>query len=181
MRGNSSRSRPCSHGLPHIDGSGLTQFITYRIFDALPAGANTTERDFDLAAHDAIADEGHGSCLLARPECAAIVVEQWRYHEVERYELLAWVVMPNHVHVLIRPRVGIPLAKIVQSWKARTARRINDVLGRSGPVWQSDYFDHYLRERDSDESFIAYIHDNPVKAGLAQRPEEWRWSSAWEG
>jgi len=90
--------------------------------------------------------------------------------------------MPNHVHVLIRPQQDMPLARIVQSWKSYTARRIRE---RRAParhekrqVWQREYWDRFIRHEGHFRDVVAYIHRNPVQAGLCTRPEDWRWSSA---
>jgi REP element-mobilizing transposase RayT len=104
----------------------------------------------------------------------------------ERYRLLAWVVMPNHVHVLFHPIEGWTIAKIVAAWKKFTARKICDDWrdggeGPGAPVWHREYWDRYIRDRRHLEQAVEYIHLNPVKAGLVSRAEEWRWSSAYCG
>ena len=99
-----------------------------------------------------------------------------------RYRLLAWCVMPNHVHVLIEPVETLP--KIVQSWKSYTGRWAlahNAELGLGVPggrFWMRDYWDRYIRDQRHLDAVVAYIHRNPVIAGLCDRPEEWMWSSA---
>ena len=87
--------------------------------------------------------------------------------------------MPNHVHVLIRQPENARLSDIVQAWKSWTAKAINRRRGRSGRVWQKDYFDRYMRSARQFAATVAYIEENPVKAGLAERPEDWRFGSAW--
>ena len=90
--------------------------------------------------------------------------------------------MPNHVHVLIEPKV--PVSKIVQSWKSYTGRwaiQHDAELGLGGPgkrFWMREYWDRYIRDENHFYSTIAYIHDNPVKAGLCACSHEWPWSSA---
>jgi REP element-mobilizing transposase RayT len=133
---------------------------------------------------------------LRRPEAAAAVVRGWKRFGCERYDLIAWVVMPNHVHVLIRAYSGVPLAKIVQSWKSYSAREIQALAGAplGAPstssanlppptptsIWQRDYWDRYIRDEKHFAAVVEYIHQNPVKAGLVRRPEDWAWSSARE-
>ena len=100
-----------------------------------------------------------------------------------RYRLLAWVVMPNHVHVLFELVEGWTIAKIVAAWKKFTARRIcddqRDSGGRpGGPVWHREYWDRYIRDERHFKRAVEYIDSNPVKAGLVGRAESWRWSSA---
>ena len=93
------------------------------------------------------------------------------------YDLRAWVVMPNHVHLLILPKVKVP---VLMRWlKGSTARSANRVLGRTGhPFWQDESYDHYLRSGTPINRTIAYIERNPVSAGLVRAPELWPCSSA---
>jgi type I restriction enzyme R subunit/putative DNA methylase len=106
----------------------------------------------------------------------------------QRYRLLAWVVMPNHVHVLFQPMNGWTVAKIVAAWKKFTARKICDDRRDSGegpnpnaPVWHREYWDRYIRDQTHLQQAVEYIRMNPVKAGLVVTPESWRWSSAYPG
>jgi REP element-mobilizing transposase RayT len=103
-----------------------------------------------------------------------------RGEELGHYELRAFVIMPNHVHILIEPHK--PLAKITGAIKGVAARDGNATLGRTGkPFWQDESFDHWIRDSAEFERVRAYIKWNPVKAKLATRPEDWKWSSAWPG
>jgi REP element-mobilizing transposase RayT len=105
----------------------------------------------------------------------------FRFHGV-RYKLIAWCIMPNHVHTLILPRTR--LALIVQSWKSFTGRWAlarNAELGLGIPgkrLWMQDYWDRYMRNFRHLEQVMSYIHQNPVVAGLCERAEAWPWSSA---
>jgi REP element-mobilizing transposase RayT len=126
-------------------------------------------------------DAGHGSCLLRDPAHASIVEQALLHFDGERYRLLEWCIMPNHVHVLIHCLGGTTLGTIVRSWKTYTARQINASTGRSGALWAVDYFDRYIRDHEHLADAKAYIRRNPVKAGLCVNPEDWRWSSAWSG
>jgi REP element-mobilizing transposase RayT len=92
------------------------------------------------------------------------------------YDLRAWVVMPNHVHVVWTPRV--PMPEITRWVKGSTARRANTLLGRTGRAfWQDESYDHWVRGREELEKVVGYIERNPVHAGLAKIPEEWPWSA----
>ncbi len=152
----------------------------------LPPGRRDTERRRRV---EAWLDAGHGSCVLRLPEAAACVVDTWRHFAGERYDLIAWVVMPNHVHVLVRVYEGVPLAKIVQSWKSYTGRRIR-VLREESParargsqmqeVWMREYWDRYIRDERHFHMAVDYIHQNPVKARLVGMAKDWPWSSARE-
>jgi len=127
---------------------------------------------------DAWLDSGHGECLLANPDLAGVVENTLLFFDAERYALLAWCIMPNHVHVLIKPFIGWPLDKVIGSWKTYSARSINRVLNRSGQVWQREYFDRYIRDDAHLTATIDYIECNPVKAGLVKNACDWRFSSA---
>lgn len=172
--------------LPHYDAQGVRQFITYRLADSLPAGvAARLAGELHTPAGDAayrrrietVLDSGLGSCWLRRPDAAALVLDSWRHFDGQHYDLLAWVVMPNHVHVMIRMR-EVSLSTIIKGWKSFTARQMNHLLRRTGQVWQEDYWDRYIRDSRHFAAARAYIHNNPVKAGLAAAPEDWAWSSA---
>ena len=93
-----------------------------------------------------------------------------------RYDLGSWVLMPNHVHVLLKP--GDTLPREIAWIKGRTALEANRVMKRSGSFWAKDYFDRWIRNRNEWEKVIRYIEQNPVKAGLCKSPEDWQWSSA---
>ena len=169
--------------LPNCDTPGLLQAITFRLADSLPA--NVLDRLLQDAGDNAeklkrienFLDAGHGTCWLKQPGVADIVEDSLLHGDGQRYRLLAWCVMPNHVHVLIEARENYPLSKVVQSWKSFTARLINRHPGRTGTVWMRDYFDRYIRDDHPLAAVIAYIHDNPVKAGLVPNEQDWPYSS----
>jgi putative DNA methylase len=123
-------------------------------------------------------DAGYGTCLLRHAGAAACVVETWRHFACARYTLHAWVVMPNHVHVLITPSHGWRVSKIMQSWKSYTAKRIRRLVGGCGGVWQREYWDRAIRNERHFAAAVEYIHANPVKASLVTSADEWPWSSA---
>ena len=87
--------------------------------------------------------------------------------------------MPNHVHTLFTPEPGWTLSQIAHSWKSYTASECNRVLTRKGEFWQREPFDRYIRNEQHYENAVSYIEHNPVKAGLCDKPEDWRWSSAY--
>jgi len=116
---------------------------------------------------------------LADPALAEIVANALQFGCVSRdwYELFAWVVMPNHVHVVLRP--SHDFSKIMRWLKWTTARRCNEALGRAGiPFWQDESYDHWIRDRHEFHSAVNYVEQNPVRAGLVERAEDWVWSSA---
>ena len=116
---------------------------------------------------------------MSNQKVAALVVEALRNADSLRLcKIHAYVVMPNHVHVLLEPVVE--LARITKLIKGGTARAANKMVGRTGKsFWQDESFDHWIRTSAEFERVRAYIERNPVKAGLVQRPEDWKWSSAY--
>lgn len=118
-----------------------------------------------------------GPLWLKDPRVAAVIVAGIR--GVENKGLCrarAWVVMPNHVHLLMEPRV--PMGTITRAIKGSTARRANLLLGRTGKYfWQDESFDHWIRDEAEFDKVKSYIEKNPVMAGLVKRPEDWPWSS----
>ncbi len=170
--------------MPHCDTPDLLQFITVRLNDSLPAHLlHRLAQEFDddmerLGQIESLFDAGYGACWLKQPAVADIVEDALLHWDGQRYRLLAWCVMPNHVHVLIETWEGYSLPKVAQGWKSFTARLINLHLGRTGTVWMRDYFDRYIRDDQHLAATIAYIHGNPVKAGLVASEQEWPHSSA---
>jgi putative transposase len=136
-------------------------------------------------------DELHklsGPRWLAQPEIAAIVRDAMHQGQDEHlYRLYAYTVMSNHVHVLLQPledaQTGqpAPLARITQLLKGRTARFANQHLRRTGQrFWARESYDHWSRNEGETRRIVAYILDNPVKAGLVAEPSAWPWSWAAE-
>ncbi len=120
----------------------------------------------------------YGPRWLAQPAVAEVVADALCYGEkVGKYRLHAWVVMPNHVHVLITPES--PFSEIMRWLKWTTARRSNQLLGRCGiAFWQDESYDHWVRSSEEFKKIVAYVEWNPVSAGLVELPEQWHWSSA---
>src|SRR5574341_1109150 len=124
-------------------------------------------------------DSGYGECFLRDDRLAEIVENALLHFDGERYALHAWCVMPNHVHTLFTPETGFKMSRITHSWKSFTANKCNQVLNRTGKFWEREPFDRYIRNEQHYRNALAYIENNPVKAGLCEKPEDWRWSSAW--
>ena len=171
--------------LPHRDEPGLTQFVTFHLADSFPANLRSEwealykieyvrERREQLQTY---LDRGHGDCVLRRPEVARIVEDSFLFNHGQRYELCAWVVMPNHVHVLFK--VGdVSMSRVVGDWKRFTTLNLNKQLRRKGQLWIEDYWDTYMRDAEHELETRRYIEVNPVKAGLVREPADWQWSSA---
>jgi REP element-mobilizing transposase RayT len=172
--------------------------VTFHLADSLPKGVldrlDEEIRDLPMDLRvierrqqiEAWIDAGHGSCVLREPVAAAVVQSALLYFDAGRYHLMAWVVMPNHVHVLFQPLPGWTMGQIVASWKKFTARSISasrppgiGVPGETSNLfWHREYWDRYIRNERHFRQTVQYIHENPVKAGLAAKAEDWRWSSA---
>ena len=192
--------------LPHWTQDGATYAVTWRLADSLPSQITNSYRIekehlenqidaeenkqsdhlvslrkqhselFSLRMESAL-NAGHGDCQLAKPEVASIIKECLEFGEGKRYDLLAWCVMPNHVHVVLRPRGGEELEKILHTWKSVTANRINALLNRNGELWQKETYDHLVRDEEDFRNQLRYVLENPEKAGL----NGWEWVSAREG
>ncbi len=183
--------------LPHRDFAGSIQAVTFRLADSIPKAVIekwrrelkiSLESDQDEIRNQAHAelrrriarheDLGHGTCALRDPELAGIVQEALRASHPEACHLFAWCIMPNHVHVLFRLRESLSMGRLIGGWKGSTSRAINQRRGRSGPLWQREYFDRAIRDQDHFWRSVRYIHRNPVKAGLCKEPVDWPFSSA---
>lgn len=172
--------------LPHFDDPGLIQGITFRLWDSLPGHVaeslveelKQTSSATKRARIEAYLNAGYGACYLRDPRIARLVENALLHFDGERYRMIAWVVMPNHVHTLIETIEGYPLGTVLHSWKSYTASKANQILGRSGRFWYHEYFDRYIRDERHFANAVRYIHENPVKAGLVEKPEEWLFSSA---
>jgi REP element-mobilizing transposase RayT len=120
-----------------------------------------------------------GPTWLKDPQVAAVVVNSLRFAEAELrlFEIGAWVLVSNHVHVVVFPHA--PLWRITKAIKGFTAHEANRILGRTGqPFWQHESFDRWVRDRRELQRVVRYVEENPVRAGLAGSAEQWPWSSA---
>jgi len=168
--------------LPHLYEVGQPLFVTWRLRGSLPRRRWFPE---DLpsgqafVAMDRILDAAEsGPRYLARPEIALMMTDAIRYrdYELKHYALHAFVVMANHVHLLVTPLLRPSL--LMHSLKRFTARAANSVLGRTGQFWQRESYDRLVRNDSEFDRIKHYIENNPVKAGLASTPEDYVWSSA---
>ncbi len=192
--------------LPHLKREGGTYFVTFRQAGTLPrevlqgfkrereailAQAQRTMRPLTWHEQeelfrwyssrvDKYLDAGHGTCHLRVSELADLVAGAIKFFEGQRYELRAWVVMPNHVHVVVRPMPGQTLSDILHSWKSFTSHEINKRLTpKVSPFWQSESYEHLIRDDEDQQRCWHYTVMNPVNARLCDRPEDWKWSSAY--
>lgn len=190
--------------LPHLKVEGGTYWVTLRLHDSLPQEVllkleeerkawekQQTSKKIgakELAVQwkrlyskrmQVYLDAGMGACWLERNDIGGLVANALRFFEGKRYDLHAWVIMPNHGHVLVTPREKWTLSSILHSWKSYTATEANRILGRVGePFWQQESYDHLVRDDKEFYLICEYTINNPVTAGLCASPEDWKFSSA---
>ncbi|MDH7528379.1 MAG: TaqI-like C-terminal specificity domain-containing protein, partial [Ignavibacteria bacterium] len=178
--------------LPHMHQGSVWYFVTFRLDDALPKEKIEQlekEREQWLKVHKKDKTElteeekqeyyklfserveewlnnGYGSCILKDEKIARIVADTLLHFNGERYDLDDWVIMPNHVHLLIRPRNDYTLSDILHSIKSYSAHRINKVLNRKESVWMHESYDHIVRNENSFLAIKNYIRSNPIKANV---------------
>lgn len=178
--------------LPHWTAERAIYHVVFRLADSLPAHVLrqfNEEREQllrrpGLAKEDrarleylvsdmveAYLDSGAGACLMENPRIADLVAGALAHFDTERYDLHAWCVMPNHVHLVIQPIPGYELAQIMHSLKSFTAHAINRELGRKGKVWMPEYYDHLLRTEAAYARVVDYVVANPQEANL----KAWKW------
>jgi REP element-mobilizing transposase RayT len=182
--------------LPHWEKDCGLYFVTFHLADSLPApvlkrlvernqmltdakrsGANLLPsqklliEEYSPKRIEEYFDRGIGNCFLRDPRIADLVANALRFWHGERYRLLAWCVMPNHVHVIFRLFPGQDLAETVGGWKSYAAKRANRILDRTGTFWQREYYDRLIRKDGELDRAVDYVLCNPVKAGLM----DWNW------
>jgi REP element-mobilizing transposase RayT len=176
--------------LPHWHPDDLAEatflFVTWRLAGSIPRTRLPPSTDAPLSAGrpflalDREVDRAaFGPVWLRDDRVARVVADALLYGESGRhlYQLRACVIMPNHVHALLRPKTSLP---VITRWlKGSTARQANLILGRTGKVfWQDESFDHRVRDEVELDRIVRYVEYNPVSAGLAETPRAWPWSSA---
>ena len=177
--------------LPHWEQKDAAYFVTFRLADAVPENIlrrwneelevwrkfhpepwnNDTKYEYQKRFQDSREhwlDQGHGECILKRSDLAEILVNALRHFDRDRYVLDAFVVMPNHVHVLFQPAKGQALADILHSWKSFSAKAINRQVGRTGRVWQDESYDRIVRDWNELVRYRDYIARNPENAKLRE-------------
>jgi REP element-mobilizing transposase RayT len=208
--------------LPHWQPPGAALFVTFRLVGSIPQSVIEElrlEREIELRKQAQITDQiqqerqrdrdnrrsfgrwdealdrsADSPRWLCQPEIAEIVAEALHYRDGKGYDLLAYCIMPNHVHIvfvvgrIFNPSYKgsqnaipandepIPLQSMMQSLKRHTARKANLILGRQGRFWQEEYYDHAARDSNELDRIIQYVLNNPVKAGLVEKWDDWRWS-----
>ncbi len=188
--------------LPHWRQEGASYFVTFRLADSLPKARLSElreEREQWECRHPEASNEeraeawrkrrakierwldrGHGSCVLAQDESAGVVQRAMEYFADQRYGLFGQIVMPNHVHVVLRPWTEYPLETILASWKKYSAREINRLHHQEGPLWQREYYDHIIRDTGELRRILHYLEKNARETG--GRRHAWitpAWGSWW--
>ena len=183
--------------LPHWEKENGVYFVTFRLGDSLPQTAlQKIKAERDLARRalvnlerrlspleerklaailcekiDGYLDAGSGECHLNNPQIAEIVANSLRHFDNQRYQLLAWCLMPNHIHIVFRLLSHYELSEVLHSWKSYTAKESNKILGKTGEFWGREYYDHLVRDQADFARIINYVINNPIKAGL----KDWKW------
>ncbi|NLJ08539.1 MAG: N-6 DNA methylase [Sphingobacteriales bacterium] len=181
--------------LPHWQQESVWYFVTFRLADSIPAEVAEqikAEREVWLKKNkknekgeytkeqikeyyrlfsdriESLLNNGKGSCILKNPEISKIVADAFNHFNNQRYVLDDWVIMPNHVHILLRPLGENKMPDILHSWKSFTANEINKVTGNKGQLWMHESYDHIVRNEKALNAIRNYIRQNPVKANLKQ-------------
>jgi putative transposase len=169
--------------LPHLYPEGAALFVTWHLHGSVPHSLRPppgpiSSGEAVVWLYRRLDTMRAGPMYLRQPEIAQVVIASiYKGVELGHYELGAYVVMANHVHLLIQPQ--IPPQRLLKSLKGVTARDANRLLGRTGePFWQKESYDHCARKGGEWDRIRRYIENNPVKAGLVKCPEDFPWSSA---
>ncbi len=189
-----------THGsyLPHWTHENGIYAVTFRLVDSMPrnltralmadraqlrrmtrraepAGTGPGRfrrlRRLNAMALDRLLDRPHGECWMRRPDVADAVQAAVQHFADERYALLAWCVMPNHVHLVIRPLREHKLSDILHSIKGFAAQALNNIVGRSGTVWHKESYDHLVRDEADLLRQVDYAANNAERSGI----RTWRW------
>ena len=166
--------------LPHWVPEGSIVFVTWRLagtYPQPPPGTSDPGKAFVLRDRQ-LDRTAAGPHSLRIQQIATIVQDALLHGEQARraYDLYAWAIMPNHVHVVLQPQHKLP--EMMRWLKASTSVRANQLLRRTGRFWAREYYDHWIRDRRELLAIITYVEENPVNAGLAASPDLWPWSSA---
>lgn len=182
--------RMTQNHLPHWEQPGVPYFVTFRLADSIPTELlreldherrvwqelhpQPLSADEEADYHrrfstriDEWMDEGYGSCALRDPALRQYVEKSLQFGQGDRYNLLSWVIMPNHVHVLFILHPAWRLEDMLHGWKLHTARQIHQAQGKRGQFWQHDYFDRLIRDGVHLRNVVRYIRRNPTKARLS--------------
>ena len=195
--------------LPHIQPPGATLFLTTHLHGSLPVQAmlrlrqeaqlrleaidrrvNSAERH-DLISSvenryfgrfdDLLDNASQGPVWLSNPVIARMVGETLHNRDGVTYDLIAFCIMPNHLHIILTPLPDgengyFSISRIMHVLKGYSARNGNEILGRKGNFWQAESYDHYVRDANELQRIVYYVIANPVKAGLVEDWANWPWT-----
>ncbi len=174
--------------IPHFDPGEIAQFITFRLADSMPQNflkrwAKELDNGLISNSHfrrrvEIYLDQNYGSASLRNPHVARLVQNALLNWNGDKYILISWVIMPNHVHILLRPLADHSISSIMHSIKSFTSHAANKMLEREGSFWSKEYFDRYIRNARHFINTVRYIEQNPVKAKLCSKAEDWEFGSA---
>lgn len=183
--------------LPHWTRDGAWYAVLFRLWDSIPAEVlkawrwerknitktaeqmrrSLSEHEEQRLAYlqseriERYLDAGAGCCYMKDKRVAKVVADALTHFEGQRYDMAAWCVMPNHVHVVFRPATAHELSDVLHSWKSFTAKEANRILRRQGTFWQTEGYDHLIRDEADFLHAVTYVLENPARAGL----KNWRW------
>ena len=196
LRTDEAITKQDANRLPHWFQDGATYAVTFRLTDSLPASvirayqrektqlgekirkaldsgdttqANHLQRELENSYQlctEKVLHAGHGACWMKSPEIARVVRDALFHFDGDHYQIGAWCVMSNHVHLIIRPGNGHSLSEVMRGIKSASAREANRLLGRTGAFWQKEFYDHMIRDEDDYRNQRSYILKNPESAGL---------------
>jgi REP element-mobilizing transposase RayT len=178
--------------LPHWRQAGATYFVTFRLADALSReklqelanekkaweNSSVPENRDSMSAFvrkkmikiQTWLDQGFGACVLDGDEPAAIAASAMEHFDDQLYLLFTYIVMPNHVHVVLKPFDGYPLEDILASWKKFSSRRINSALHQAGNLWQEESYDRIVRDSEHLLEVLNYLEKNADQIGRKRVP-----------
>ncbi|SOD88468.1 transposase [Spirosoma fluviale] len=194
--------------LPHIQPLGGTFFVTFRLADSLPQSIRKVlQEEFNwlhkqllmqsdytpdkldrlhrqfFGRYDALLDKlDNGADYLRLDAIARVVADALHFFDEKKYDLIAFTIMSNHVHVVFalhpvpEARPAITLDKVMHSLKSFTATKCNELLDKSGRFWEHESYDRLVRDRNELHRIVQYTLQNPVKAGLCQHWQDWKWT-----
>lgn len=195
--------------LPHLQLPGATLFITFRLAGSIPVRVqqqlidesrridkaleriqDSRERAIQALVAKRRAFLGWEQCLdavqcgsryLENRQIADLVCDSIHQRDGDIYDLIAFCIMPNHVHIVFTPNADedgsyYAMSSIMHSMKRYTARQANKILRREGDFWQHENYDHFARDKSELVRIVSYVLNNPVKAGLVKSHEQWEWS-----
>jgi putative transposase len=192
--------------LPHIQPEDSIIFVTFRLALSMPKEyfdnmhfkedelrlsfkncLQTAENKLMLskklfALQDSYLDKlVHKDNYFLNSSCAKIISDELQIQDTKMFDLFAYTIMPNHIHILFKPLQDsngeyYSIAEIMKFVKGRSSRLINLELRRSGKLWLKEYYDHYIRNDQEFNNCVKYIFMNPVKAGLIDKAQNWQWT-----